>query len=37
MLELDGRVSPVQISANIILILGKTSVIICETETSSNL
>lgn len=34
---MDGSVSPVQISANIVLILGITSVITCEAETSSNL
>lgn len=37
MFELDGSVSPVQISADIILVLSKTSVIVGEAETCSNL
>lgn len=37
MFELDGSVLPVQISANIILVLSKTFVIISEAETGSNL
>lgn len=37
MFELDGSVLPVQISANIILVLSKTSVIVGEAETCSNL
>ncbi len=37
MFELDGCVLPVQISANIILVLSKTSVILSEAETCSNL
>lgn len=37
MFELDGSVLPVQISADIILVLSKTSVIVGEAETCSNL
>lgn len=37
MFELDGSVSPVQISANVILTLSKTSVNFSEAETGSNL
>lgn len=36
-LELNGNVLPVQISANIVLVLSKTFVIFSEAETCSNL
>lgn len=35
--KLDGHILPVQISANIILVLSETSVIFSEAETCSNL
>lgn len=37
MLEWNDNVLPVQISANVILVLSKTSVILSEAETCSNL
>lgn len=37
MFELDGNVLPVQISANVILVLSKTPVILREAEPCSNL
>lgn len=37
MFKLDNSVSPVQIPADIILVLSKTFIIVCEAETCSNL